>query len=89
MKVSVPAFEVIRIKVFLKSTSRALAVLEHALVEHLIEKLHDVGMSFFHFVEQHNGVRLAADRLGEHAAFAVADVSRRRTLESRNRVGLS
>src|SRR5215475_6424439 len=56
ISVSVPAFDVRMIIVFLKS------------------------------IEQHNGVRFPAHRLGKHAAFAVADVSGRRTLQRRYRM---
>ena len=41
-------------------------------------------MRFFHFVEQDHAVGLAPDRLGEIAAFFVADVTRRRPDESRD-----
>jgi len=32
-------------------------------------------VGFLHFIQQHDAVRLPANRLGEHAAFAVADVA--------------
>ena len=64
----------------------ALAVLEHALVEDLEEQLQDVGMGLLDLVEQDHAVRPAADGLGQHAAFAVADVAGRRALEGRDGV---
>ena len=45
-------------------------------------------MGLFHFVEQHDAIRLASDRLGQHAAFAVTHIARRRAFQSRNRVAL-
>ncbi|EFF44644.1 hypothetical protein XAUB_12560 [Xanthomonas citri pv. aurantifolii str. ICPB 11122] len=41
----------------------------------------DVGVGFFDFVEQDHRVWLAPHGLGQHAAFAIADIARRRTLE--------
>ncbi len=41
-------------------------------------------MRFLDFIEQHDGIRTAPDRFGQHAAFAVADISRRRALQSRH-----
>ena len=57
-----------------------------AVIEHLQQRVEDVRMSLFDLVEQHHGERLAAHLFGELAAFLVADVSRRRTEESRSRV---
>jgi hypothetical protein len=54
-----------------------LAVGEHALVEHLVEQVHHVGIGLLALVEEHHGVRPLAHRLGEHAALAVADVAGR------------
>src|ERR1017187_10534495 len=65
----------------------ALAVFHEALVEDLVEQLEDVGVSFFDFVEEHYGIRTAADGFGEHAALAIADVAGRRALQSGNGMG--
>ena len=54
----------------------AFAVFHVALVEDLEEEFQHVGVRFFDFVEQHDGVGPAADGFGEDAAFAVADVAR-------------
>ena len=43
-------------------------------------------MGFFDFVEQEDGVRLAPHRLGQLPALVVADVSRRRPDETRDRM---
>ena len=64
------------ITVFLKSMSAAFAVGEHALVEHLVEQVHHLGVGLLALVEQHDRVRPLAHRLGEHAALAVARRSR-------------
>ena len=40
--------------VFLKSISRPSPILEHALVEDLVEQLHHVGMRLLDLVEQHD-----------------------------------
>ena len=58
------------------------AVGEHAVVEHLQQHVEDVGVSFLHLVEQHDGVGLAAHALGELAALLVAHVARRGTDEA-------
>ena len=65
-----------------------LAVLEHPLVEDLVEELHDVGVRLLDLVEEDDGVGPAPDRLGQDAALAVADVARRRALERRDGVRL-
>ena len=44
-------------------------------------------MRFFHFVEQHQAIRLTTYRLGQHAAFAIADIAGWGTFEARDRVG--
>ena len=66
----------------------ALGVLHPALVEDLEEDLVDVRVGLLHLVEQHHAVGPAADRLGEDAALAVADVAGGRALEGGDRVGL-
>ena len=74
--------------VFLKSTSLPLVVLQHALVEDLVEDLLHGDVGLLDLVEQHDAVRLAAHRLGQHAALAVADVAGRRAGQPRNLVVL-
>jgi hypothetical protein len=64
----------------------AFAVLHRALVEDLIEDVLHAGMGLFHLVQQHDAVGLAADGLGQHAAFAVADVAGRRAHQQRDLV---
>ena len=54
-----------------------MVVGQAAIVEHLQQDVEHVAVSFFDFIEQHDGVGAAADRFGELAAFFVADVSRR------------
>src|ERR1022692_1041447 len=65
----------------------ALAIFHDALVEDLVEQLEDVGVSLFDFVEEHHGIRTAADGFGENAALAIADVAGRRALQSGNGMG--
>jgi hypothetical protein len=55
-----------------------------AVVEHLQQDVEGIGVRFFDFVEQDDGVRLAAHGLGELAAFFVAYISRRRAHEPRH-----
>ena len=64
----------------------ALAIGEAAIVEHLQEHVEDVGVGLLDLVEEHDGVRPPADRLGELAALVVADVARRRADQPRDRV---
>ena len=56
----------------------ALAVREAPVVEHLEERVEDVGVRLLDLVEQDHGVRPAADGLGELAALVVANVARGR-----------
>ena len=63
-----------------------LTVGQMAVVEHLQQRVEDVGVGFFDFVEQHHGERLATHLFGEFAAFLVADVSRGRSKQARCRV---
>src|SRR5271157_4659362 len=58
----------------------SLAVFKSALIEDLEEQ--------FEHVEEDDAVRPAADGLGQYASLAVADVTRRRTLEARDGVCL-
>ena len=59
----------------------ALAVGDAAVVEDLEQDVEDVVVRFFDFVEEHDGIGLAADGLAELAAFLVADVAGRRADE--------
>ena len=62
----------------------AFAVLHVPFVEHLVEDVLHAGVGLFHFVQQDDAVGLAANRLGQHAPFAVADVARRRAHQQRD-----
>ena len=55
----------------------ALAVGQAAVVEHLEQDVEDVAVGLLDLVEQDDRVGPAADRLGEPAAFLVADVAGR------------
>ena len=63
-----------------------VAVGQPPVVQNLEQDVEHVGMGFFDFVEQDDGVRLAPDRLGQLAALVVADVSRRGADQPRDRV---
>ena len=56
-----------------------LAVFHPAFIKDLEEDLVDVRVRFFNFVQQHHAVRAAAHGLGQHAAFTIPYVPRRRT----------
>ncbi|MNI50110.1 hypothetical protein D3C73_1047540 [compost metagenome] len=56
----------------------ALGIGEPSVIEQLQQDVEHLRMRLFHFVQQHDGVRLAADRFGQLAALLVPDVSRRR-----------
>ncbi len=64
----------------------ALAVGQAAVVQHLQQHVEDVRVRLLDLVEQDDLVRPAANRLGERAAFLVADVARRRADQPRDRV---
>ncbi len=64
----------------------ALAVGESAIIHDLQQDVEDVGMRFLDFVEKHYRVGMAADLLGELAAFFVADITRRRADQAGDRV---
>jgi hypothetical protein len=72
-----------------KSTGAALAVGQPAVVEHLQQDVEDVRVRLLHLVEQHDGVRPAAHRLGQLAAGLVADVAGRRADQPGDRVLLA
>ena len=56
----------------------ALAVGQPAVVEHLEEDVEDVRMRLLDLVEQHDLIGPPPHRLGQHAAFLIADIARRR-----------
>ena len=56
----------------------ALRIGDPPVVKDLKKDIEDVGMRFFHLIEQYDRVGLTADRLGQLAALIVADVSGRR-----------
>ena len=64
----------------------ALSVGDAAVVQHLQKHVQHVRMRLFDLVEQHDRVRLSADRLGELPALVVADVSRRCADQTRHGV---
>ena len=63
----------------------ALAVGQPPVVEHLQQHVEDLGVRLLDLVEQDDGVRAPAHRLGELAALVVADVAGRRADEARRR----
>ena len=66
----------------------ALAVGQAPVVEDLQEHVEDLGVRLLDLVEEDDGVRPAADGLGELAALLVADVAGRRADEAGDRVPL-
>ena len=64
----------------------ALAVGQPAVVEHLQQDVEDVAVGFLDLVEQHHLVGPPPHRLGQHAAFLIADIARRRADQPRDRV---
>jgi len=64
----------------------ALTVGEPAVVEHLEQHVEDVGVRLLHLVEEDDGVRAPAHRLGELTAGLVADVAGRGAHEPGDRV---
>ena len=62
----------------------AEAVGQDPVVEHLEQDVEHVGVRLLDLVEEHDGVRLAADLLGQLAALLVADVAGRRADEARH-----
>ena len=61
----------------------SFAVAQSALVEHLIEYFLHARMGLLHLVEQQHAIRPAADRLGQHPAFAEPDIAGRRADQHR------
>ena len=62
----------------------ALAVPHLALVEDLIEHILDARMRLLHLVEQDHRIGSAADGLGQHATFAIADITGWRAHQQRD-----
>ena len=60
-----------------KSTLRPKLSVKRPFFHHLQQHVEHVGMGLLDFVQQHHGVRPAADLLGQLAAFLEADVARR------------
>jgi len=58
-----------------------LAIGDAAIVEHLKQRVEDIGMRLLDLVEQHDAVGPTTHRLGELPAFLVADVAGRRADE--------
>ena len=65
----------------------SFGVVHHALVKHLEKEFEHVGVGFFHLVEQHHAVGVAAHGLGQHTALAIAHVAWGRAFEARHAVG--
>ena len=63
----------------------ALAVGQAAVVEHLQQHVEHVRMRLLDLVEQHDLIGPPAHRLGQRAAFVVADIARRRADQPRRR----
>ena len=85
MSAAEPMLLVMITTVLRKSTVRPWRVGQAAVVEELEQDVEDVGVGLLDLVEEHHLVRPAADRLGQLAAFFVADVAGRRTDQPRHR----
>jgi hypothetical protein len=64
----------------------ALPVGQPPVVEHLQQHVEHVAVRLFHLVEQHHLIGPAPHRFGQHAAFVIADIARRRADQARDRV---
>jgi len=62
--VSAPTFEVMRMIVLRKLTTRPMLSVNLAFFQNLQEHVHHVRMGLFDFVEEHDGIRLAPDLFG-------------------------
>ena len=67
-----------------KSTVRPWPSVHAAVVQYLQQHVEDIRMGLFHFVEQHHLIGPAPHRLGQGAAFIVADISGRRADQAGN-----
>ena len=65
---------------------RAVVVCQRTVVHDLQQQVEYLGMRFLDLIEQHHGVRILADGLGQQTALIEADVARRRTDQPRHRV---
>jgi len=65
-----------------------LPVGETPVVEYLQQNVEHIRVRFFHFIQQDDGIRTTAHRLGQVTALFIADVSRRRTDQTRDGVFL-
>ena len=64
----------------------AVPVGQASVVEHLEQHVEDIGMRLLHLVEQHDLVGAPAHRLGQRAAFLIADIAGRRAEQAGDRV---
>ena len=69
--------------VFRKIDLLAKAVGDFALFQNLEQEMHDIRMSLFDLIEQHNRVGAPSNRFGKLTAFFVAHIARRRTDQAR------
>src|ERR1700736_406171 len=73
---SLPRFEVSMMSVLREVHRAALSVGQTPVVEHLQQHVEDVRVGLFDLVEEDHLVRAAAHRLGQAAAFLIADIAR-------------
>ena len=69
---------------FLKLNRAPVAVRYAPVVEYLEHDVEDVWVRLFNLVEEHDRVRMTANRFRKLAAFFISDVSRRRSDEARD-----
>ena len=81
-----PTFDVMMTTRVLEVDRPALAVGQPPVVEQLQHHVQHFGMRLLDLVEEHDRVRPPADGFGELAGLLVADVSRRRADQPRDRV---
>ena len=55
----------------------ALGICDPAIIQDLQQHIEDIRMCLFHFIEQDDGVRIAAYGLGQLTALIISDISRR------------
>ena len=63
----------------LKVHRPTLSVGHTTVVQNLQEDVKDIGMRFFHLIEQDDAIGLTTHGLGQVAPFFIADISRRST----------
>ncbi len=66
----------------------ALTIGQHPIVQNLQQHVKDIRMRLFDFVEQDHLIGLAPHRFGQNTAFVIADIARRGTDQTRDRVFL-